>query len=203
MPETHLGLRARKKLKTRAAIQNEAMRLFLEKGFQATTIEEIAEAVEISPSTFFNYFPNKEDVVMQDDLDPLMIEIFNAQPAELGPIAAMRNAMRTVFATMTPEEDVLARQRIRLIAADPDLRAAMLNQFAGLVEEVAEIVAGRAGLRPTDFAVRNLAGALLGVLMSAMLAAADHPNADFLGLVDAAMGHLEDGLPIPRAKATS
>jgi AcrR family transcriptional regulator len=190
------GLRERKKLKMRAAIQEKAMRLFLEKGFQATTIEEIAESVEISPSTFFNYFPSKEDVVLQDDLDPLMIAAFNAQPAELSPIAALRNAMRAVFSNLTPEQNVLARQRMALISSDDDLRAAMLGQFMGLVDEVAGLLAARAGGSPTDFAVRNLAGALLGVLMSAMLVAAEDPTRDLMELVDAAMAHLEAGLPL-------
>jgi AcrR family transcriptional regulator len=190
------GLRERKKLKMRAAIQEKAMRLFLENGFQATTIEEIAESVEISPSTFFNYFPSKEDVVLQDDLDPLMIAAFNAQPAELSPIAALRNAMRAVFSNLTPEQNVLARQRMALISSDDDLRAAMLGQFMGLVDEVAGLLAARAGGSPTDFAVRNLAGALLGVLMSAMLVAAEDPTRDLMELVDAAMAHLEAGLPL-------
>src|SRR5437899_5627900 len=87
-----IGLRERKKLKTRAAIQKEALRLFLEKGYEATTIEDIAEAVEISPSTFFNYFPSKEAVVFQDDLDPVIFAAFNAQPADVSPITALRNA---------------------------------------------------------------------------------------------------------------
>jgi AcrR family transcriptional regulator len=194
-----VGLRERKKLKTRAAIQTEAMRLFLARGFRATTIEEIAEAAEISPSTFFNYFPTKEDVVLQDDLDPLMIEVFNAQPPELHPIAALRNAMRSVFSRVTPEQEELVRDRMTLIAADAELRAAMLNQFAGLVDQVAHLVAAREGMSASDFAVRNLSGALLGVLMAAMLAAADQPRADMIVLVDAAMAHLEAGLPLGRS----
>jgi AcrR family transcriptional regulator len=194
--ETTLGLRERKKLKTRAAIQREAMRLFLEKGFQATTIEEIAEAAEISPSTFFNYFPSKEDVVLQDDFDPVIIAAFNAQPPELGPIAALRGALRSVFSGVAPEQVTLLRQRTALIAADPDLRAAMLNQFAGMVDQIAEVLEGRVGRTASDFAVRNLAGALLGVIMSATLAAAGDPRADLLELMDAAMAHLEAGLPL-------
>jgi membrane protein DedA with SNARE-associated domain len=85
-----------------------------------------------------------------------------------------------------------------LIAADSDLRAAMLNRFLGTLREVAGIVATRTGMSPDDFAVRNLAGALLGVLMSALVAAEDQPDADFIGLVDAAMAHLEAGLPLER-----
>src|SRR6476620_1763051 len=88
------GLRERKKAKTRAAIQEHALRLFQEQGYDATTVEQIAEAAEVSPSTFFRYFPTKEDVVLYDDLDPVFIAVFEAQPPELTPIQAMRKALR-------------------------------------------------------------------------------------------------------------
>lgn len=195
-PGPALGLRERKKLKTRAAIQREALRLFLERGFQATTVEDIAAAVEISPSTFFNYFPSKEEVAFQDDLDPHILAAFNTQPAGVNPVRALRNALRTVFAAIPPEDEQLMKQRMALVARDADLRAAMLNQFAALVDQVAAILAGRSGRSPDDFRIRNLSGALLGVLMAAILAAADAPGADFVELMDAAMAHLEAGLPI-------
>jgi AcrR family transcriptional regulator len=191
-----VGLRERKKLRTRTAIQKEAMRLFLEKGFDATTIEEIAEAVEISPSTFFNYFPSKEDVVFQDDLDPLILAAFDAQPADINPIRRLRMAMRTVFAQITPEQERLMRQRTRLMASTPELRGAMLSQFADLVDQVADLLASRAGTKPDDFAVRNMAGAVLGVLMSTMVVIAQDPAADMVKLADDALAHLESGLPL-------
>jgi len=74
-PHTEIvgGLRERKKAKTRAAIRREAMRLFREQGYEETTVEQIAEAAEVSPSTFFRYFPTKEDVVLQDDFDVVVV----------------------------------------------------------------------------------------------------------------------------------
>ncbi|HUJ75276.1 MAG TPA: TetR family transcriptional regulator, partial [bacterium] len=70
------GLRERKKAKTRAVIQQHALRLMKEQGYQATTVEQIAEAAEVSPSTFFRYFPTKEDVVLYDVLDPVLMREF-------------------------------------------------------------------------------------------------------------------------------
>jgi len=86
------GLRERKKPMTRAEIQRQALRLFRERGYEATTVAQIAEAPEVSESTFFRYFPTKEDVVLWDELDPPIFEAFSTQPAELGPIRALRYA---------------------------------------------------------------------------------------------------------------
>ena len=115
---------------------------------------------------------------------------------DLSAVRALRNAMNSVFSDLTPEQELFMRQRMSLISSDPDLRAAMLNQFAGLVNEVAAIVAGRVGRSASDFAVRNTAGALMGVLMAALLAAADDSNAEAMQLVDKGLAHLEVGLPL-------
>src|SRR5947209_18763354 len=147
------GLRERKKARTKAAIQQEALRLFREQGYEATTIEQIAEAAEFSPSTFFRYFPTKEDVVLYDNLDPLVIEAFQAQPPELSPVQALRAAMQTVFRALPPEEMQDLRGRFHLILAVPELRSRMLDEFARNIDLVAALVAGRVGRPANDFAV--------------------------------------------------
>jgi len=124
---------------------------------------------------------------MKDDLDPFIIAAFNAQPPDVKRIAALRAAMKSVFSTIPPEEEAMVRQRTALVQRDPDVRAAMLTQFAGMVDQIAELLAPRVGRSATDFPVRNLAGALIGVLMSSVLAATSDPEADLTTLADAAM----------------
>ncbi len=98
------GLRERKKQRTRWAIQEHALRLFAENGYEATTVDQIAAAAEISPSTFFRYFPTKEDLVVQDQYDDLLAAAMKAAPAELGPVGAIRAAAEA-FREMPPAEE--------------------------------------------------------------------------------------------------
>jgi len=191
-----VGLRERKKARTRASIQAEAMRLFRARGYQATTVEQIADAAEVSPSTFFRYFPTKEDVVLWDEFDPLLVEAVRRRPPSESPVTAMRAAFTSVFAELSDEERERVRERTALIMAEPDLRAATLEQFTGTVELLAGIVAERAGKPASDMSVLALAGAVVGVTMSVMIAAGQDPNADFVALLDAAMALLEEGLPV-------
>ncbi len=189
-------MRERKKAKTRAAIQQHALRLFREQGYAATTVEQIAEAAEVSPSTFFRYFPSKEDVVLYDELDPLLAAAFDTQPAELSPIQAMRGALRTVFERLPAEELAQVWERARLTVGVPELRMRMLDQLAGAIQLVAEMVARRTGQRADDVATRTFAGALIGALMSTLLTAVADPQSDVLELLDASLAYLEAGMPL-------
>ena len=188
------GLRERKKARTRAVIREQALRLFGEQGYQATTVEQIAEAAEVSPSTFFRYFPTKEDVVLQDDFDPIAIEKFEAQPRELHPVAALRAAIREAFAEAPPDVIEQWRAVTRLTLAVPELRARSLDEFTRSVTMAAELIAKRQGRDPSDFAVRTVAGAVVGVGLSVMMTAAEDPSADVVALMDAGLAHLEAGL---------
>jgi AcrR family transcriptional regulator len=200
MPPSHAdrlpGLRERKKAKTRAAIQREALRLFRAQGYEATTIEQIAEAAEFSPSTFFRYFPTKEDVVMYDDLDPVVIAAYQAQPRELSPVQALRASMGQVFGQIPPEAMRDMRERFDLIMAVPELRSRMVDEFLRNVELVARLVAERVGRSPDDPAVRAFAGGLMGTLMAVLFTATPHESADYIALLDEAMERFEAGLPL-------
>jgi AcrR family transcriptional regulator len=191
-----VGLRERKKARTEAAIREHAMRLFREQGYQATTVEQIAEAAEVSPSTFFRYFPTKEDVVLTDDYDPLIVEAFRAQLAELSPVAAFRAAMAAVFAGMSAEQREVERERQRLVLSEPELRAGALDGLGATIQLVAGVVAERIGRRPDELAVRTFAGAVLGVLLASLFAAAEDPDTDVFAHIDEGLAHLEAGLPL-------
>ncbi|HEX9069740.1 MAG TPA: TetR family transcriptional regulator [Ktedonobacterales bacterium] len=191
-----LGLRERKKAKTKAAIQHHALRLFEAQGYDATTVEQIAEAAEISPSTFFRYFPTKEDVVLYDDLDPIMIAAFEAQPPELSPIQALRGAMRAVFFGLPAEESETQWERMRWFLEVPELRMRMLDQLADGVTLIAGMLAQRTGRDRDDFEVRAYSGALIGVIMAALLKGAESQDADYIQLMDDALEYLERGLPL-------
>lgn len=194
--ERKAGLRERKKAKTRAEIQRQALRLFRERGYGATTTSQIAEAAEVSESTFFRYFPTKEDVVFWDEFDPLIFEAFRAQPAELGSIRVLRRSIRDAMARASATERAELRERLELLLSVPPLRATLVDRIHGPVRLLAEAMAERTGRHPDDPAVRATAGAVMGVGLSAMFAAADDPDADVLSLLDEGLAQLEAGLPI-------
>jgi AcrR family transcriptional regulator len=194
-PPAH-GLRERKKAKTRATIQRHALRLFREQGYEATTVEQIADAAEVSPSTFFRYFPTKEDVVLYDPFDPLLIAAFKAQPSELTPMQAMREALHITFAAMSGEDRAEQWERGILIFSIPDVRMHMLNDFLATAQVLSDLVASRTGRRSDDLAVHTFVGSVIGALMAAFLAGVNDPNADVVALMDESLRLLEAGLPL-------
>ena len=194
------GLRERKKARTRAAIREHALRLFRELGYQATTVEKIAEAAEVSPSTFFRYFPTKEDVVLQDDMDIRMIEALEQQPPELGPVAAVRAAAQQMFASYTAADMDVLRQTTALTLTVPEIRARAVDEFARTIKVVAEALAKRADRPADDLAVRTAAGAIIGVIMAITMPWEGWTEGasfeDSFGRIDEALALLEAGLPL-------
>ncbi len=194
------GLRERKKARTRASLREHALRLFREQGYTATTVEQIAAAAEVSPSTFFRYFPTKEDLVLQDDMDTRMIEALEQQPPGLGAVAAVRAASRQMFASYTAADMDVIRETTRLTMTVPEIRSRAMDEFARSIEVVAEAVARRAGRPADDVAVRTVAGAIIGVIMAITLPwegwSEQVSLEDTFARIDKALALLEAGLPL-------
>jgi len=195
------GLRERKKARTRAAIREHALRLFHEQGYQRTTVEQIAAAAEVSPSTFFRSFPTKEDLVLQDDMDTRMLEAFERQPTGLSPVAAIRGAIREVLESYSEADLDVIRQTTTLAMTVPEVRARAMDEFGRTIAVVSEALAKRAGRPADDLAVRTIAGAIIGVIMSITMPWAGWSSdrqiiMDMFERIDQALALLEAGLPL-------
>jgi AcrR family transcriptional regulator len=190
------GLRERKKARTRASIQEHALRLFREQGYEATTVEQIAEAAEVSPSTFFRYFPTKEDVVAYDALDPAVMAAWRSQPPEMAPIPAIRRAMIEVFGSLTPDQVAEMMDRGRLLFSVPELRQAAINEMIRSGQMVADEMAVRLDRSPDDFELRVFAGAVMGGLLAALIPMLENGSVDMMTQLDRAFAFLEKGMPL-------
>jgi len=200
VPAAPAGLRERKKARTRASLREHALRLFREQGYQATTVEQIAAAAEVSPSTFFRYFPTKEDLVLQDDMDTRMVAAFEQQPPGMGPIAAVRAATQQVLASYTGADLDIIRETTKLAMTVPEVRARAMDEFARTITVVAGAVAKRADRSPDDLAVRTVAGAIIGVIMAVTMPwegwTEGRSFEDMFAHIDEALALLEAGLPL-------
>lgn len=192
--ERSASLRERKKAKTRAMIRHHAMRLFQEQGYYETTVNQIAEAAEVSPSTFFRYFANKEDVVFDDDADALLVETFRAQPPKVSPVEATYKSLLAAMEAAPGAGHV--RQHIQLCLEVPELRMAAQDTTTHLMAMLAELVAERVGRRADDVAIRTFAAAVQGVWTSVLFDWAENPEHDLHESMAEAMALLEAGLPL-------
>jgi len=195
------GLRERKKARTRASLREHALRLFREQGYPATTVEQIAAAAEVSASTFFRYFPTKEDLVLQDDMDTRMVEALERQPAALGPVAAVRAATREVFGSYTAADLDLIQEIMTLTVMVPEIRARAMDEFARTIRVVSEALAKRSGRPADDLPVRATAGAIVGVMIAITIGEEDgwtdrQQIGEMFGRIDQALALLEAGLPL-------
>jgi AcrR family transcriptional regulator len=167
VPRKQGGLRERKKLKTRATIRREALRLIKQQGYQNTTVEQISAAADISPRTFSRYFSTKEAVLLSDDHVAPIVEAFVAAPAELSVIDAYRHAVETTFAALTDEqrEDAIFGQQ--LMYEVPEARGLLYTEYVRLIDLISEALMKRPNQPVDPLERRTLAGAIVGVLIAA------------------------------------
>ena len=189
------GLRERKRARTFAEIQREALRLFVAQGYEQTTIEQIAEAVEVSPSTIFRYFPTKEDLVLTDEYDALILTSLAAGPRGEPGVTAMRRALTQTLADVVEQDASMFLMRGRLMLGVPALRARLWGFLQENEAVLCQIFAAQSGRDPEDFELRVAAGAIIGGIMAALTEWVQSDGQAHMGaLLDRALHLLEAGL---------
>ncbi|GAA3463722.1 TetR family transcriptional regulator [Saccharothrix longispora] len=189
------GLREQRKARTRRAIQEHALRLFLTKGYDDTTVEEIAAAAGVSHMTFFRYFPTKEAVVEDDDYDPLIAELVRGRPAGEDPMTALHGALRAGLDAVLAADRDAVYTRTRLVVTTPALRARQWRNTDTTQSLLARALADRED-RPVDLRLRVIAAAATAALITALTAWVDGDGVEDLRvLVDRAFAALAGGAP--------
>lgn len=191
-----LGLRERKKIKTRMAIRSATYELIKDQGYDATTIEQIAERAEVSQSTVFRYFPTKEDIVLTDEYDAMMEEELRTRPADETWIDSVRYVLTKAIGAARAEEPEITRLRSRLMLQVPAVRSRMIESMSVTGRLLCRVIAERTGRDSTDLEVRVYAMSLIGGLAEVSIYWAENNYEDDLGeLANRALNVLEHGLP--------
>ncbi len=138
------GRRERKRRQTRERIEQAAMTLFLERGFDATTIEDITEAADVSKRSFFDYFPSKEEVVFawQDSFADRLMAAIVARPKGEPPVRIVEEALVETIVASADERGLAVGELVR---CTPALKARDQLKYAKLEQKLTEALVARGG----------------------------------------------------------
>jgi AcrR family transcriptional regulator len=193
-----MTLRERKKQQTREGLAAAAVDLFMERGYDATTVEDIAAAVDVSPRTFFRYFPTKEDVIV-DLLRAGVVDLVErvaARPLS-EPLATSLRAAARAWADLSAEESVRLLMLARVLDASPCLKPRFDQQSRVGLDDLELQIADRLGVDRTTDARPALVVALVSAVLSKAIErwSASNGTLDLVALVDEGFGLLELGIP--------
>jgi AcrR family transcriptional regulator len=157
------GLRSRKKARTRQVIEEVALELFSEQGFESTTVEQIAERAEISTTTFFRYFPSKADVALcqQDAQLPLLRRAILERPADENDVIVVRRAIEQVWVPAIDPERTL--RTAGALGNSPTMRGIYDELNRDYVRTIANALAARRGLEAADENCNVIARMTIGI----------------------------------------
>jgi AcrR family transcriptional regulator len=187
---TGTGLRERSKARRRAAIIRAAYELFAERGYDATTVADIAEAAEVAPRTVAMYFPAKQDIALSrfsDGVESLSRALRDRRPGE----TIHEVFGRWLLTSQTePEDRDMHRLARRMFAANPDLGALRTARMAAAIREGAAMIADETGDPPSSIGPRIAAAAAAAIAMEIV---DTEPGPEREQAVAAAMRFLEAG----------
>lgn len=195
------GRRERKKAETRAALHRAALDLFATNGFRETRVNDIAEAADVAPATFFRHFRSKEEVALVDVMARIdaVIAGLEGRPDREGPLAACRALVDTpAGAGLTPGADEIVVAG--LIAVNPSLSGYFFWQMTKVTGRLALEFCRRMGVGHTDLRPQLLASAVVGSLNAVLVTwLADPVATDPQELTRQAFVALGDGMDWPSA----
>ncbi|MGH9170525.1 MAG: TetR family transcriptional regulator [Acidimicrobiales bacterium] len=198
------GRRDRKKHATRQALRSAALHLVAERGFAHVTVEDIAEAADVSTRTFFNYFPSKESAVIgvdPDRIEEIRLNLLARAPAE-SPVQALSRVIVEYAAAIDAEMDDLGEgreawfRRLSIVREDPDLMGAYARHVTGVERGVAVALAERLGKDPADdpYPALVTAAVFAAARVAALYWSATGGSDSLTRLTEAAVDSLANGL---------
>jgi AcrR family transcriptional regulator len=199
--EVRPGLRERKKQKTRETIIKVALELFVERGYEETTIAEIADAAEISPRTIFAYFPSKADILFYDMPEILerLAQVLRDRPEGASALDALRDFIAGTLSTAGDDARNVAVRRRIVVAGNETLRGNQRAHFAPFEQLMAAAIAEDLHAGADDIRPRMIAAALA----TALSAIRDHDGVtspelaspeQVMAVIDDVIGFLRGGL---------
>lgn len=150
---------------THSRLQQQALDLFSEHGFEATTVEQIARAAGVSEMTFFRHFPTKDAVVLEDPFDPQIAAAVAAQPGSLGPLARACRGLRQAIGGLALPDQHQVRQRVRIVGQTPSLAGGVWANTTATQEVLTRVLAEHAD----EPDARVAAAAVMGALTAALI----------------------------------
>jgi AcrR family transcriptional regulator len=177
MPAQHSTLRAQRRAETQRAIQAHAVRLFTERGYDATTVTDVAEAAGVSPMTVYRHFPTKEDLVLIDQHGRLVAERIAALSAAQPLVRRIGSALIDSAATLTGGghgDDLTTNgrfllARLRLMISTPALRAKHLDNHYALQRAIVDALTNDARDPDAAFRAHAAASACLAAMHTALV----------------------------------
>ncbi|MBB6551380.1 TetR/AcrR family transcriptional regulator [Nonomuraea rubra] len=185
-------LREQRRAQTRRTIQAHAIRLFSERGYDATTMNDVAEAAGVSPMTVYRHFPTKEDLVLVDQYGEAIAERIAASPAGQPLVRRIGGALIDEAAALTGGDLAGDRRfllvRLQLMISTPALRARHLDNQYALQQAIIGALGDEAADPDRAFQAQAAASACLAALHTALVRwAADDGRPDLPGLIGKAL----------------
>ncbi len=197
LPPPPEGLRERHRRRTEALLEEAALRLFEERGFDLVTVDDIARAADVSRRTFFRYFATKEDVLLADQLRRLseLREALDVRPADEPPLTALREAVLSMARRHEEDKERLLR-RAKLMRATPSLQTRWMGTQRVWEQAVTEMMAERLGVDPlVDLRPGVIAASTLASLRTAIgMWVTANGKGDLRAMVTEALDLLDGGL---------